>query len=257
MHVLQQRGGPLAKFLQGSLETHNPGGVSLEIVLAQRPDPVSAYPGHQYDQPPLSRTPHIRGGDPCKYFQPPLDTHNPGGEPLAKVSSPHEPARAQPGHPSHTDHPTQQAPPPWHTMHQRGVPWRKFRYTPRLRQERHCWGEEFMLPCRRRGLGRTRGVSHPLSGSTNPQLPLHSGNQMPHPPPNHHRRPQGGRGPNGPSYARPVRRHYAGVCCGPVRCGHGWRGVGPSFPLPSHSWGKGCSPLPPTPTLCVWCGGRQ
>ena len=67
----------------------------------------------------------------------------------------------------------------------------------------------------------------------------------------------GGRAPDGPSYARPVERHPAGVLCGPAGCGNGWRGVRPSFPLPIHSWVKGRSTLPPPPTICVWGGGRQ
>ena len=48
LHASYQRGRPLAKFPQGPLNTHNPGG-GLAKWAAHCPDPVSTHPGHQLD----------------------------------------------------------------------------------------------------------------------------------------------------------------------------------------------------------------
>ena len=113
---------------------------------------------------------------------------------------------------------------------------------------------------------RTCGGAYPysgnhldLSGSNHPHLSHRSGNRLPTPPPP--QPPKGyagkGRGTDGPSCARLVRRDPAVVCGSPTWHGHGRRCVGRSFPFASRPWGKGHLSLPPPLTLCVWCCGRQ
>ena len=116
-------------------------------------------------------------------------------------------------------------------------------------------------------MGRTCGVAQTPMHSPHPPHPQW---KPPAPPPQPQCQPaappapqptQGvageGGGPDRPSFPQPVRRHPTDIHGGPVGCGCGWRGVGPSFPRPSRSQGKFCSPLPNLPTLRVWGSGRQ
>ena len=130
LHALQQRGGPLAKNLQGPPDSHYPGRKPLAHWAAHRPDPASAHPGHQRDL--VSAHPGQQPQQPPPF----LHASQQRREHLANFSQGHHQAvSAHPGQhiapgSAHPGHQPTQGPSLINASQHRGVPLENFRAPP-------------------------------------------------------------------------------------------------------------------------------